>query len=117
MRVGAAQEHVHVEIGFHHHRIGLPGPFHRFFGHVAEVRHEHEQASFTSDGETHRLRGVVRDFEVLDFDALRDRVPGVRHQVAPAAADFQPRERMVQQGVMQDGRRIDRLGKAFTYRT
>ncbi len=111
MRVGAAQEHVHVVIGFHYHRIGLPGPLEGLVGHVAEVGHQDEQASFAADGVAHRLRGVVRDFEVLDFDSLGDLVPHARQEVAAAAADFQPREGVPGEGVLQDGSRIDGLGK------
>ena len=111
MRVGTAEEHVHVEVGFHHHGVGLTGPLQGLVGHVPEVCHQDEQAPFAADGVADRLRGVVRDFEVLDLDALGHGVPYARQEVAAAAADFQPREGMPGQGVLQDGGRIDGLGK------
>ena len=111
MRVGAAQEHVHVEIGFHHHGIGLAGPLQGLFGHMAEIRHQDKQVTFAADGIAHRLRGVVWYFEVLDLDAFGYRVPHAWQEVATAAADFQAREGVPGQGVLQDGGGIDGLGK------
>ena len=83
---------------------------------VSAFRAHDEQASFATDGVAHRLRGVVRDFEVLDFDSLRHRIPGERQEVAAAAADFQPRERMPGQRILDDGGRIDGFGEPLADR-
>ena len=69
--------------------------------------------AFAADGVADRLGGVVRNHEVLSLKALRHGIPFFSLQIAPAAADLQPRERMPGQGLVQHGRRIDRLGKAL----
>ena len=113
MRVGAAEEHVHVEIRLHHHCIGLGGPVHSLVRHVAQVGHQDEQMSFASDGIADGLGGVMRYLKVLDLDTIGDRVPGVRLQVPPATTDFQMCKRIAGQGVLQDRSGIHRLGEAF----
>ena len=94
VRVEAAQEHVDIEIGLHHHGFGLGGPGHGFFRDVAQVGHQDEEVAFAADGVADRLRGVVRDHEVLRLEAFRHGVPFFITKVAPAAADLQPCKRM-----------------------
>jgi hypothetical protein len=66
-----------------------------------------------ADGIADRLCSIVRDFEVLDLDPFGDAVPGVGLQVTAAAGYLQPGERMLEQRILEDGRGIDRLGKAL----
>lgn len=113
VRVEAAEEHVDIKIGLHHHGFGLGGPGHGFFRDVTEVRHQDEEVALAADGVTDRLRGVMRDFEVLGLKAFRHGIPYLRLQIAPAAGDFEPGKRMPGQGFVQDWRRIDGLGETL----
>lgn len=109
VRVEAAEEHIDIKIGFHHHGFGLGGPGHGFFRDVAEVGHQDEEVAITADGVADRLRGVVRNLKILRLKAFRHGIPFFITKVASAAANLQPRERMAGQSLMQHRCRIDGL--------
>lgn len=113
VRVEAAEEHIDIEVGFHHHGFGLGGPGHGFFRDVTEVRHQDEEVALAADGVTDRLRGVMRDHKVLGLKAFRHSIPFLCLEVAPTAANLQPGKRMPGQGFVQDWRRIDGLGETL----
>ena len=113
VRVEAAEEHVDIEVGFHHDGFGFGGPGHGFFRDMAQVRHQDKEMTFATNGVADRLSGIVRDFKILHFKAFCHGIPFLITEVAAAAANLQPRERMAGQGLMQHRRRINRLREAL----
>ena len=115
VRIGSAEQHIHIEIGLHDHRLGFFRPVHGLLRDMAEIRHQHEQPPFAAEDIAHCLGRIVRNLEIPGLDPLRDRIPAPVPQVPPAGADLVTGEGMAGKRLVQERGRVDRTREALAH--